>query len=102
MGLSRRPEGGARSAPFGRRGIEGPVRARAADGPRRTKKGGAVGAALRLWPRRAARYACWIAESFQRPPTGRTNVQISVVSVGSSLPSTIAPVCRSRITSTLS
>ena len=60
-------------------------------------EGGRAGPTLR-----GARQASWIAESFHSPPTGRTNVQISVVSVGVSLPEMISPDWRSRITSTLS
>src|SRR5215212_4956170 len=43
---------------------------------------------------------CWIAESSQLEPRGRTNVHTSVASVGVSLPSTTCPVVRSRLLST--
>ncbi len=45
--------------------------------------------------------ACWIAESSQLAPRGRTKVQTSVASVGASLPVTSRPVVRSRVLSTI-
>jgi hypothetical protein len=43
---------------------------------------------------------CWIAESSQLAPRGRTKVQTSVASIGFSLPLTNRPVPRSRVLST--
>ena len=48
----------------------------------------------------AADQVCWIAESSQLVPRGRTKVHTSVASVGVSLPAMSLPVVRSVVLST--
>jgi hypothetical protein len=43
---------------------------------------------------------CWMAESSQLDPRGRTKVHTSVTSAGASLPATSLPLLRSRVLST--